>query len=172
MSMRKPRNTNRTGKANAGRVVAAADQVCELPDAKVGSRRVESSAKRVDNPHCGHMIEVWVDEITFLAWNEVLRDSGRCNIDLLKLAVEHRSWFSYLYKARPIKRERRICVRPTLNYRATLTELAWEHKLPRNRWLSNTVTQFLEVVDRPKLTYVLQTAEDITHKVLTDDDYP
>lgn len=115
------------------------------------------------------MIEVWVDTDTHELWRRVISESGRCNIDLLKMAVEHRSWFGYLYRERPVKKDHKIALRPTLRYRDNLTQLAWEHRLTRNQWLSNTVTQFLSIVDIQKLIQVLKNADDITEKILNDD---
>jgi hypothetical protein len=151
--------------------MATTDKMRKMQVAKVGSGRVVagSKSKRVDNPHCGHMIEVWVDNDTHKLWRDVLEKSGRCNIDLLKMAVEHRTWFGYLYRERPVKKDRKIALRPTLRYRDTLTQLAWDHKLSRNQWLANTVTQFLTIADIEKLIQVLRNADDITDKILNDD---
>ena len=128
-----------------------------------------SKPKRLDNHHCGHMIEVWVDDDTHRLWRSVVERSGRCNIDLLKMAVEHRSWFPFLYREKDIQKIKKLAFRPTLKYRETLTELAWEHKLSRNQWLSNTVTQFLKIADSDMLIKVLRDADDITEKILRDD---
>lgn len=115
------------------------------------------------------MIEAWVLKTTHAKWRDVLEQSGRCNIDLLKLAVEHRHWFEHMYRERPIKKEVKIAFRVNLRYRDNLTQLAWESNLTRNQWLSNTITQFLGIADMQKLVTVLKNADDITEKILSDD---
>ena len=143
----------------------------QVPASRMGSGRVVArpTTKRLANPHCGHMIEVWVDEDTHKLWRDIVTRSERCNIDLLKMAVEHRSWFSYLYRTKPVKKDKKIALRPTLRYRDTLTQLAWDHKLNRNQWLANTITQFLKIADIEKLVLVLKNADDITDKILNDE---
>jgi len=137
----------------------------------MGSGRVvaRSATRRVNNPHCGHMIETWVLTSTYERWRDIIEKSGRCNIDLLKMAVEHRYWFAHLYRPKPIKKESKITFRVNLRYRDNLTQLAWDSNLTRNQWISNTITQFLAIADTEKLVSVLKNADDITEKILSDD---
>lgn len=135
----------------------------------MGSRRVVArSARRVDNPHCGCIVDTWIPQESFDKLQQIIKQSDRFGLDVLKLAVDHRLFFPNLYNEIPKTRQKRVAFRVTLRYKDTLTELAWESRLSRSHWISSTLEQFLSKTTLEKVIDILKNGQDVVNKILED----
>ena len=97
--------------------------------------------------HMGEMIQIFLAGDCHAAFSSVKKESGRCGLDVLRLAVQHHFYFARAYDGLAVDRDnltRRVDIRVSLALRDEISDLAWGAGMPRSHWVAAILARFFE----------------------------
>lgn len=132
--------------------------------------------KRGSNYHNGRTRSIPVEPHTKELLDEVVKKSGRCYIDVVKLALRHYNYRPNYYKnikdrKNTIPRNPEIELRLTRAMYEAVMDAAWQADCRPGIWLGNLIAYFLHCSDIQKLIYVLRNGIDLLSIMETDDGF-